>query len=586
MVRKDRVYYRLRTHLEMLQDRARCLAYQQALEPVVKDKVVLDVGCGSGILSLFAARAGASQVLAVDMDIPPGAGEAARDNGLDDRIRFISGRIQDVELPVDSVDIIVSEWMGGLLLMEDMLPAVLYARDRWLKPGGRLLPDRAQLFLVPLDNVAGIDSRNYPTLRETISGQVWVSAVDPARFLAEPACILYLDLYTVPEAAVRKYAARFRFEVRRDGNFNGFGLWFDVLFGRAEPPLVLSTAPWLPPTHWAQALWILPADIDVQQGHEISGTFSQTGIKPSTASFRADIEVLPRTGKPISFGQTIEANPANMNTPGYSEGHIADQAMSGAYRGKDCLWIGCSMSMAVLMAARNGARSVAVLNHSPWASKAMQQFADQECLTQVRFLKHLPAAEKLRQREILLLGGADSSWQALVSHIKARRILGTASFRLRLCWKESPWKRFYGFDLSAFAPYDLEMYLQDQPEAVGLVLDDITDGPGFTGETSPQAEIVFRGKLSSEPCPPIDLPPGSYNCVKIGFHCGTVMLPLPESLRVDEPQGKRLQGVELIISVIEGEICRFHLKLFGPAWSISHAYEQPLTAMGHIVDHL
>lgn len=583
MEHQDRVYYRLRTHLEMLNDRTRCLAYQRAVESVVRDKIVLDVGCGTGILSFFAARAGARLVLAVDMDIPPGAEDVARNNGLADRVQFFRGRLQDIELPVDSVDVIVSEWMGGVLLMEDMLPVVLYARDRWLKPGGILLPDRARLFLAPLDDVAGLSSKRFPTLRETISSQMWVSVIDPTRFLAEPSCIIDLDLNTVQEPDVKSYETLFCFDLNEAGILNGFGLWFDVLFNQTKPPVTLSTAPWLPPTHWAQALWILPVDIDVSPGDEVSGTFSQTKISPSTASFSAHVSVKSGTLEKISFERAIEASPSNMNSPGADENHISEQAMSGAYQGLECLWIGCSISFGALLAARNGAKSVSVLNHSPWAARAMQQLAAQEGLTNVRFIPQVPPPGQLQNKDICLLGTADSSWQALLSHIKVRKALGQASFLVRFSREESQWKQFYGFDFSAYAPYDLEMYHEDKPPIPGFALNDITGQATSSDSIQHKEDIIYTGVCAASPKTPLNLPDGAYNCARINFNCGTVVLPLPEPLHIDSSKSQQLQKIELTISVLNTSICRFKITLTSPGWSLQQHYKQPISSMGHIV---
>ena len=71
--------------------------------------------------------------------------DIARENNLHDKITFLKGRIEDLELPVSKVDVIVSEWMGYFLLFESMLDSVLYARDRWLQPEGLLLPDRCTI---------------------------------------------------------------------------------------------------------------------------------------------------------------------------------------------------------------------------------------------------------------------------------------------------------------------------------------------------------------------------------------------------------------------------------------------------------
>ena len=64
------------------------------------------------------------------------AREIIKANGFDDVITLIRGKVEDVVLPVDKVDIIISEWMGYFLFFESMLDTVLYARDKWLAPNG------------------------------------------------------------------------------------------------------------------------------------------------------------------------------------------------------------------------------------------------------------------------------------------------------------------------------------------------------------------------------------------------------------------------------------------------------------------
>ena len=60
--------------------------------------------------------------------------------------------MEEIELPVDKVDIIISEWMGYFLLYESMLDSVLYARDKYLRKGGKMLPDRAELYIAALED--------------------------------------------------------------------------------------------------------------------------------------------------------------------------------------------------------------------------------------------------------------------------------------------------------------------------------------------------------------------------------------------------------------------------------------------------
>lgn len=97
-------------------------------------------------MSMFAARAGAAKVYAVDSsNIIDRARMTIADNHLSDTVHLIKGLVEEITLPVTHVDIIVSEWMGYCLLYESMLDSVLFARDKWLKPGGLLFPDHCTL---------------------------------------------------------------------------------------------------------------------------------------------------------------------------------------------------------------------------------------------------------------------------------------------------------------------------------------------------------------------------------------------------------------------------------------------------------
>ena len=76
-------------------------------------------------------------------------------NGMANKITLLQGKMEEVQLPFPKVDIIISEWMGYFLLYESMLDTVLYARDNYLVPGGKIFPDRATMY------VAGIEDGEY-----------------------------------------------------------------------------------------------------------------------------------------------------------------------------------------------------------------------------------------------------------------------------------------------------------------------------------------------------------------------------------------------------------------------------------------
>lgn len=143
-------------HEEMLKDQIRTNAYRDAIEgnpDTFKDKIVLDIGAGTGILSIFAARAGAKHVYAVEnAEIAFFAREIIKNNGLSEKITVLKGKMEELVLPVEKVDIIISEWMGYFLLYESMLDSVLWARDKYLAPGGKMFPDRAIIYMAAMED--------------------------------------------------------------------------------------------------------------------------------------------------------------------------------------------------------------------------------------------------------------------------------------------------------------------------------------------------------------------------------------------------------------------------------------------------
>ena len=137
----DPMYAEFEVHRTMICDRVRTEAFWRAIDSVVRPgNIVLDVGAGSGILSVFAAWAGAGRVYAVERtSVAVLAQELAAANGVAEIVQVIHGDVMDVELP-EPVDVIVSEWLGGFGIDEGMLAPVIVARDRWLKPGGVMIP--------------------------------------------------------------------------------------------------------------------------------------------------------------------------------------------------------------------------------------------------------------------------------------------------------------------------------------------------------------------------------------------------------------------------------------------------------------
>ncbi|ESW25013.1 hypothetical protein PHAVU_003G001000 [Phaseolus vulgaris] len=318
-------YAHLGIHQEMIKDRVRTETYREAImqhQSFIAGKVVVDVGCGTGILSIFCAQAGAKRVYAIDAsDIALQANEVVKANNLSDVVVVLHGRVEDVEID-EEVDVIISEWMGYMLLYESMLGSVINARDRWLKPGGLILPSSATLYMAPVThtdryndsvdfwrNVYGINmSAMVPLAKQCAFEEPSVETITGENVLTWPHVVKYIDSYSVTINELESVTTKFKFNSMMRAPLHGFAFWFDVEFNgnaiastnynsttsfidnhqmngsqrkkRTNPneALVLSTAPEDPPTHWQQTLIYFYDPIELEQDQLIEGlvTLSQS----------------------------------------------------------------------------------------------------------------------------------------------------------------------------------------------------------------------------------------------------------------------------------------------------------------------
>lgn len=139
-------------HREYLADAQRVNAFARAIAAVVKPgSVVVDLGCGSGILGLLACRAGAARVYAIDGGGMAEVAEAiAAANGYADRVTIVRGHSQHVSLP-ERADVVVGDQMGGFGFEAGIIEYFADARRRFLKPDGRFVPRRLSLWVAPIE---------------------------------------------------------------------------------------------------------------------------------------------------------------------------------------------------------------------------------------------------------------------------------------------------------------------------------------------------------------------------------------------------------------------------------------------------
>ncbi|KAI9364523.1 S-adenosyl-L-methionine-dependent methyltransferase [Zopfochytrium polystomum] len=299
-------------HETMLKDSVRTESYRDWMydnKHLFRGKTVLDVGCGTGILSMFAARAGAAKVFAVDnSNIIVKARQIVEKNGLQDVITLIRGKIEEIKLPVDHVDIIISEWMGYFLLFEGMFDSVLFARDRYLSPKGIMGPSRSRILLAALSDEEWInDKYNYwndvygfdMTIMKpefTTEGQV---AIAPnSTIVSESQVIFDMDLGTISKDSL-DFESSFSLTVQRNARIHALCGWFDIDFSSPGGSTThFSTGPEATPTHWKQTIFVLTSPFDAIAGEVIKGTFRCT--KSPSNHRDLDIKITISRDPPIS----------------------------------------------------------------------------------------------------------------------------------------------------------------------------------------------------------------------------------------------------------------------------------------------
>jgi 16S rRNA G966 N2-methylase RsmD len=276
-------------HAVMLNDRARTSAFIFAIREVVEPgDVVLDLGTGSGVLAVAAARAGARRVFALEAGGMAGAARAvAEANGLGDKVDVIQDWSTQVSL-AERADVLVSEIIGDDPLGERVLEIFLDARKRFLKPDARLIPGELRLFGIPLSLTKAHYERRVPTHATFDRWKNWygidfsplerigrdvphVVFVDPVSVrgltaVADPVLLAQLQLSTfdslIVDEATEAVAAS-------AAEVNALAVYFEATLSRSN---VLSTNPATTDleSSWSLPMWLLKQPIELEAGERFS----------------------------------------------------------------------------------------------------------------------------------------------------------------------------------------------------------------------------------------------------------------------------------------------------------------------------
>jgi SAM-dependent methyltransferase len=272
-------------HETLLLDKIRCDAYRDAIRRTVKPgDVVVDLGAGTGLLSFFAAQAGARRVYAIEVSpIASLAAELIKANGFDDLITLIRKDSRKTRLP-ERCDVLVTETLSPFCFdTEEIIESVADARERFLKPGGKIIPESANTFLLPFSSddfgafssgaapgkpFYGLDFR--PFAKKVLNGARLVRASGkPFLPLSDPASCYHLDFRTVSGVPGPILVP---FRLTAGGRLDGFLGWFQA---HLCPGVAVSNSPFLPLTSWRQIYFPVP-----EQPHYHSGQALLLSLDP------------------------------------------------------------------------------------------------------------------------------------------------------------------------------------------------------------------------------------------------------------------------------------------------------------------
>ena len=261
-------------HRELLADETRTNAFREAISRVVRPgDVVVDVGCGSGILSFFACQAGAARVYSIDQthaaDV---ASLLARHLGFGKRMTVLHGEAKTIELP-ERADVLLSETLGVAGLDEGISEIVADARKRFLKENARIVPQRVGVSIVPVEldydydrHIAfwngpryGLDLR---PLKLFASSSILFAHIRSGAYLDEPAEVVSIDLRRDDG---KNAAGSASFTATRDAQLHGFGVFFTTTL---TDGIELSNRE-ARTTSWSQAFLPLEVPVQMHRGQRI-----------------------------------------------------------------------------------------------------------------------------------------------------------------------------------------------------------------------------------------------------------------------------------------------------------------------------
>ncbi len=312
-------------HRHYLADRVRVSRYAAAVGEVVRPgDVVLDLGSGTGILGLFAWRAGAARVYAIEASPIAGVAERVAAANAAAAIHVVRAEAHHAQLP-ERADVVVTDQIGRFGFEAGLFSLFEDARARLLKPDARFIPEALSFRVAPIEHArqydrvefwrrsrAGLDFSAVASLAENSGYPVRLA---PRHLLALPVDARRVDLRDVTSAPLRLEAS---FTIERNGELHGLAGWFAA---QLSPSVEMSNSP-LDPQRILRRQTFLPIaqPTRVSRGDEVRATIR---ILPEPIMAAWSVTIARRGTAPITFehstlrGMLIDHHEMHLTDPAY-----------------------------------------------------------------------------------------------------------------------------------------------------------------------------------------------------------------------------------------------------------------------------
>ena len=289
----------LHSMIHRLQDTAFLGAFTLALRQhgptILKDKVVAVIGDGIGFLAVVAAQAGAAKVYAIEdsaltLEVPT----LAAANGVAGQVIAVRAKVAAVELP-EKVDVVLAMPMALMCIQDCTLQDLLTMRDRWLKPGGLVIPRELTLITAPLQDKEthawmqqqadfwktsdffGIDysCQHADAVLEHFAQPIAGRILPESLMCASNALHKHrIKLQEITIEGLNEIVYEFEFDPKTRGTVHGFGFWFELALGLSSMGSAESkicTGPGIPDGEWYICRMILPKIMVMNSSSKLSG---------------------------------------------------------------------------------------------------------------------------------------------------------------------------------------------------------------------------------------------------------------------------------------------------------------------------